>query len=110
MKATVCDKNIYEITSMSIRDLGGEIPDTMTLTKQQQFIGERAEGDPRKSRISGGCGLEYLFLGGQVLRLPRPAVKHSGPSGYPDRFRISGGVVILDEPSIGLHQSISTNC
>ena len=40
LAVTVCDKNIYEITSMSITNLYNFL-DTMQLTQQQQLIGKR---------------------------------------------------------------------
>ena len=88
---------------MSIRDLQTFL-DSMTLTKQQQFIGDQcAEGDPRKSRISDGCGTgisvpcqSYGTLsGGEAQRIRLATQIGSG---------LVGVCYILDEPSIGLHQ------
>ena len=100
---TVCDKNIYEITSMSIRDLQ-KFLDTMTLTKQQQFIGERVLKEIR-ARVGFlvDVGLEYLSLaratatlsGGEAQRIRLATQIGSG---------LVGVCYILDEPSIGLHQ------
>ena len=98
-----CDKNIYEITSMSIRDLQ-KFLDTMTLTKQQQFIGERVLKEIR-ARVGFlvDVGLEYLSLaratatlsGGEAQRIRLATQIGSG---------LVGVCYILDEPSIGLHQ------
>ena len=79
--------------------------DTMTLTKQQQFIGEQCvERDPRQSRIPGGCGTG-ISVPGQGYRLPCPVVRHSvsvwQPRSVPAWWVCA---YILDEPSIGLHQ------
>ena len=103
LAVTVCDKNIYEITSMSIRDLQ-KFLDTMTLTKQQQFIGERVLKEIR-ARVGFlvDVGLEYLSLARATATL-------SG--GEAQRIRLAtqigsslmGVLYILDEPSIGLHQ------
>lgn len=103
LAVTVCDKNIYEITSMSIRDLQ-KFLDTMTLTKQQQFIGERVLKEIR-ARVGFlvDVGLEYLSLaratatlsGGEAQRI-RLATQIG--------FGLVGVCYILDEPSIGLHQ------
>ena len=65
LAVTVCDKNIYEITSMSIRDLQ-KFLDTMTLTKQQQFIGERVL---KEIRARVGCGTG-IFVPGQSYGYP----------------------------------------
>ena len=103
LAVTVCDKNIYEITSMSIRDLQ-KFLDTMTLTKQQQFIGERVLKEIR-ARVGFlvDVGLEYLSLaratatlsGGEAQRIRLATQIASG---------LVGVCYILDEPSIGLHQ------
>ena len=103
LAVTVCDKNIYEITSMSIRDLQ-KFLDTMTLTKQQQFIGERVLKEIR-ARVGFlvDVGLEYLSLaratatlsGGEAQRIRLATQIGSG---------LVGVCYILDEPSIGQHQ------
>ena len=103
LAVTVCDKNIYEITSMSIRDLQ-KFLDTMTLTPQQQFIGERVLKEIR-ARVGFlvDVGLEYLSLaratatlsGGEAQRIRLATQIGSG---------LVGVCYILDEPSIGLHQ------
>ena len=103
LAVTVCDKNIYEITSMSIRDLQ-KFLDTMTLTKQQQFICERVLKEIR-ARVGFlvDVGLEYLSLaratatlsGGEAQRIRLATQIGSG---------LVGVCYILDEPSIGLHQ------
>ena len=103
LAVTVADKNIYEITSMSIRDLQ-KFLDTMTLTKQQQFIGERVLKEIR-ARVGFlvDVGLEYLSLaratatlsGGEAQRIRLATQIGSG---------LVGVCYILDEPSIGLHQ------
>lgn len=103
LAVTVCDKNIYEITSMSIRDLQ-KFLDTMTLTKQQQFIGERVLKEIcARVGFLVDVGLEYLSLaratatlsGGEAQRIRLATQIGSG---------LVGVCYILDEPSIGLHQ------
>ena len=103
LAVTVCDKNIYEITSMSIRDLHGFIGE-MTLTDQQQLIGKQILKEIR-ARVGFlvDVGLEYLSLsratgtlsGGEAQRIRLATQIGSG---------LVGVCYILDEPSIGLHQ------
>ncbi len=103
LAVTVCDKNIYEITSMSIGNLYCFL-DTMELTKQQQLIGKRILKEI-KARVGflANVGLEYLSLargtaslsGGEAQRIRLATQIGSG---------LVGVCYILDEPSIGLHQ------
>lgn len=103
LAVTVCDKNIHEITSMSIGKLYAFL-DTMELTKQQQFIGKRVLKEI-KARVGflENVGLEYLCLsratatlsGGEAQRIRLATQIGSG---------LVGVCYILDEPSIGLHQ------
>lgn len=103
LAVTVADKNIYEVTSLSIRDLSDFI-NNMKLTEQQKFIGAQVLKEIR-ARVGFlvDVGLEYLSLS-------RGAATLSG--GEAQRIRlatqIGSGLVgvcyILDEPSIGLHQ------
>ena len=62
LAVTVCDKNIYEITSISIAKLHAFIGD-MQLTKQQELIGKRILKEIR-ARVGFlmEVGLEYLSL------------------------------------------------
>lgn len=103
LAVTVADKNIYEVTSLSIRNLSDFI-NNMKLTEQQKFIGAQVLKEIR-ARVGFlvDVGLEYLSLS-------RGAATLSG--GEAQRIRlatqIGSGLVgvcyILDEPSIGLHQ------
>ena len=103
LAVTVCDKNIYEITSMSIGNLYRFL-DTMELTRQQQLIGKRILKEI-KARVGflASVGLEYLCLsrgtaslsGGEAQRIRLATQIGSG---------LVGVCYILDEPSIGLHQ------
>ncbi len=103
LAVTVCDKNIYEVTNMSVVDLQGFLNE-MQLTKQQEIIGKQVLKEIR-ARVGflAEVGLEYLSLGRATSSL-------SG--GEAQRIRlatqIGSGLVgvcyILDEPSIGLHQ------
>ena len=100
---TVCDKNIYEITSMSVRELYDFMQD-MELTKQQQYIGKQI-----LKEINARVGF-LVDVGLDYLSLSRATATLSG--GEAQRIRlatqIGSGLVgvcyILDEPSIGLHQ------
>jgi len=103
LAVTVCDKNIYEITSLSIRKLHEFLHD-MKLTKQQQLIGHQVLKEI-KARVGFlmDVGLEYLSLsratgtlsGGEAQRIRLATQIGSG---------LVGVCYILDEPSIGLHQ------
>ncbi len=103
LAVTVCDKNIYEITSMSIRDLHRFL-ESMELSSQQQLIGKQVlkEINARVGFLID-VGLEYLSLsratgtlsGGEAQRIRLATQIGSG---------LVGVCYILDEPSIGLHQ------
>lgn len=103
LAVTVCDKNIYEMTDMSVKDLVNFL-DGMELTQQQHFIGDQILKEIR-SRVGflQEVGLEYLTLtratgtlsGGEAQRIRLATQIGSG---------LVGVAYILDEPSIGLHQ------
>lgn len=103
LAVTVCDKNIYEITSFSIAKLH-EFLGSMKLTLQQELIGKRVLKEIR-ARVGFlmEVGLEYLSLsratgslsGGESQRIRLATQIGSG---------LVGVCYILDEPSIGLHQ------
>ncbi len=103
LAVTVCGKNIYEITSMSIGNLHGFLQE-MELTKQQQLIGKQVLKEIR-ARVGFliDVGLDYLSLaratgtlsGGEAQRIRLATQIGSG---------LVGVCYILDEPSIGLHQ------
>lgn len=103
LAVTVCDKNIYEITSMSIRALHAFLKE-MDLTEHQQLIGRQILKEIR-ARVGFlvDVGLEYLSLsratgtlsGGEAQRIRLATQIGSG---------LVGVCYILDEPSIGLHQ------
>ncbi len=103
LAVTVADKNIYEMTSMSIGCLK-DFLDTMELTAQQHLIGDRVIREI-KSRVGflDEVGLDYLTLsrataslsGGEAQRIRLATQIGSG---------LVGVCYILDEPSIGLHQ------
>ena len=103
LAVTVCDKNIYEITSISILELNSFL-EKMQLTNQQQLIGKQLLKEIR-ARVCFlvDVGLEYLSLsrgtaslsGGEAQRIRLATQIGSG---------LVGVCYILDEPSIGLHQ------
>lgn len=103
LAVTVCDKNIYEITSMSVKELVVFL-NQMQLTEQQQYIGNQILKEIR-ARVGflQEVGLEYLTLtrataslsGGEAQRIRLATQIGSG---------LVGVAYILDEPSIGLHQ------
>ena len=103
LAVTICDKNIFEITSFSISGLK-DFLDHMELTKSQQLIGRQVLKEIR-ARVGFlvDVGLDYLSLsratgtlsGGEAQRIRLATQIGSG---------LVGVCYILDEPSIGLHQ------
>ena len=103
LAVTVADKNIYEMTDMSVMDLVKYLAE-MQLTEQQQFIGNQILKEIR-ARVGflQEVGLDYLTLtratgtlsGGEAQRIRLATQIGSG---------LVGVAYILDEPSIGLHQ------
>ena len=103
LAVTVSGKNIYEVTSMSIKNLQVFL-NHMELTKQQHLIGDQILKEI-KARVGflAEVGLEYLTLsratgtlsGGEAQRIRLATQIGSG---------LVGVAYILDEPSIGLHQ------
>ena len=103
LAVTVADKNIYEITNLSIEKLKAFLAD-MQLSEQQLLIGKQILKEIR-ARVSflSDVGLDYLSLGratgtlsgGEAQRIRLATQNGSG---------LVGVAYILDEPSIGLHQ------
>lgn len=103
LAVTIADKNIYEITSMSIAKLQ-KFLNELTLADHQEMIGHQILKEIR-ARIGFlmDVGLEYLTLsratgslsGGEAQRIRLATQIGSG---------LVGVAYILDEPSIGLHQ------
>ncbi len=103
LAVTVADKNIAEITAMSVRKLYDFLKD-LKLTPQQELIGAQILKEIR-ARIGFlvDVGLDYLTLaratgtlsGGEAQRIRLATQIGSG---------LVGVAYILDEPSIGLHQ------
>ena len=103
LAVTVADKNIYEVTNMSIDKLKVFLAE-MELSPQQQLIGKQILKEIR-ARVGflADVGLEYLSLaratgtlsGGEAQRIRLATQIGSG---------LVGVAYILDEPSIGLHQ------
>lgn len=103
LAVTVGDKNIYEITSLSITNLN-EYLLGLNLTPTQEMIGNQILKEIR-ARVGFllDVGLEYLSLsratgtlsGGEAQRIRLATQIGSG---------LVGVAYILDEPSIGLHQ------
>ena len=103
LAVTVADKNIYEITSMSVKELVKFLAD-IELTEQQHYIGDQILKEIR-ARVGflQQVGLDYLTLtrgtaslsGGEAQRIRLATQIGSG---------LVGVAYILDEPSIGLHQ------
>ena len=103
LAVTVCDKNIAEVTDMSIRKLT-EFFSNMPLNRTQQLIAAQILKELR-ARVGflKDVGLDYLALsrsagtlsGGEAQRIRLATQIGSG---------LMGVLYILDEPSIGLHQ------
>ena len=103
LAVTVCDKNIYEITNLSIGNLQ-EFLNGMELSPTKQVIGKQVLKEIR-ARVGFlmDVGLDYLSLsrataslsGGEAQRIRLATQIGSG---------LVGVCYILDEPSIGLHQ------
>lgn len=103
LAVTVGDKNIYEVTDMSIVKLVDYF-ETLELNEMQHKIGDQILKEI-KSRIGflNNVGLDYLTLsratgtlsGGEAQRIRLATQIGSG---------LVGVAYILDEPSIGLHQ------
>ena len=103
LAVTVGDKNIAEVTEMSIVKLQ-EFLNNLTLTETQNMIGGQILKEI-KARIGFlmDVGLDYLMLsratgslsGGEAQRIRLATQIGSG---------LVGVAYILDEPSIGLHQ------
>jgi len=103
LAVTVADKNIYEITNMSILDLKAFL-EQMELSEMQKVIGEQILKEIKaRTGFLADVGLEYLSLsratatlsGGEAQRIRLATQIGSG---------LVGVAYILDEPSIGLHQ------
>ena len=105
LAVTVDDKNIYELTEMSVKELltyFDAIPDS--ITEQQQLIGRQIIKEIHsRIKFMNDVGLDYLTLsratgtlsGGEAQRIRLATQIGSG---------LVGVAYILDEPSIGLHQ------
>ena len=103
LAVTVCNKNIHEVTSLSISALH-EFLQNMDLTETQKLIGKQVLKEIR-ARVGFlmDVGLDYLSLsratgtlsGGEAQRIRLATQIGSG---------LCGVCYILDEPSIGLHQ------
>lgn len=103
LAVTVSDKNIFEITNLSIKNLQKFLQE-MELSQQQKMIGRQILKEIA-SRVGFlvDVGLDYLSLsratgtlsGGEAQRIRLATQIGSG---------LVGVAYILDEPSIGLHQ------
>lgn len=103
LAVTVADKNIFEMTSLSVKNLNAFL-EKLELTTQQHLIGDQILKEIR-ARVGflNEVGLDYLSLsratgtlsGGEAQRIRLATQIGSG---------LVGVAYILDEPSIGLHQ------
>jgi len=103
LAVTIAGKNIYELTSMSVKELN-QFLEELKLSEYQEMIGSQILKEIR-ARIGFlmNVGLDYLTLtratgtlsGGEAQRIRLATQIGSG---------LVGVAYILDEPSIGLHQ------
>lgn len=103
LAVTLAGKNIYEVTSMSVKKIY-DFMNGLELTPQQKLIGGQIIKEIRaRVKFLIDVGLEYLTLsratgslsGGEAQRIRLATQIGSG---------LVGVAYILDEPSIGLHQ------
>ena len=103
LAVTIGDKNIFEVTSLSIEKLTAFLKD-LTLSEHQLLIGKQILKEIRaRVQFLMDVGLDYLTLaratgslsGGEAQRIRLATQIGSG---------LVGVAYILDEPSIGLHQ------
>ena len=103
LAVTVADRNIYEVTNLSVAKLV-EFLSGMELTEQQLLIGRQILKEiTSRVQFLMEVGLDYLTLaratgtlsGGEAQRIRLATQIGSG---------LVGVAYILDEPSIGLHQ------
>ncbi len=103
MAVTICDKNIHDVTSMSIAE-SLEYFDTLELDEEHAQIAETILREIRhRLKFLVDVGLDYISLG-------RKSATLSG--GEAQRIRLAtqvgsglvGVCYVLDEPTIGLHQ------
>ena len=104
LAVTIGDKNIIEMTEMSVRDLR-EFLEKLKLTEKQLAIGKEILKEIKgRLQFLIDVGLDYLSLaratgtlsGGEAQRIRLATQIGSG---------LVGVAYIMDEPSIGLHQN-----
>ena len=104
LAVTIGDKNIIEMTEMSVRDLRAFL-DELKLTETQMAIGKEILKEIKgRLQFLIDVGLDYLSLsratgtlsGGEAQRIRLATQIGSG---------LVGVAYIMDEPSIGLHQN-----
>jgi len=103
LAVTIHNKNIADVTALSIHDVGDFLRQ-LNLTKEQSQIADQILKEiSRRLAFCMNVGLEYLTLN-------RKSATLSG--GEAERIRLAtqvgsglvGVIYVLDEPSIGLHQ------
>ena len=105
LAVTVCDKNIFEITNLSIKNLQKYLAE-MELNEQQKMIGRQVLKEI-VSRVGFlvDVGLDYLSLsratgtlsGGEAQRVKLASELQKKPTGKT--------LFVLDEPTTGLHSA-----
>lgn len=103
LSITINDKNIWEVTKMSIKE-AKDFFDRLQLSTEEKVIAHQIlKGIKQKLQFCIDVGLDYLTLdrksqtlsGGEAQRIRLATQVGSG---------LMGVLYILDEPSIGLHQ------
>lgn len=102
LSVKVCDKNLFEVSELTITELSKWINDLKLNSKQQKISAVLLKEIKARLKFLVDVGLEYLTLsrasgtlsGGEAQRIRLATQIGSG---------LTGVVYILDEPSIGLH-------
>jgi excinuclease ABC subunit A len=103
LAVTIDDKNIWQVTRMSIKEAKDFFDKTKFSAKQEAVAFPILKEIKQKLRFSIDVGLDYLTLerksqtlsGGEAQRIRLATQVGSG---------LTGVLYVLDEPSIGLHQ------
>ncbi len=103
LAVTVGEKNIHEVTTLSIENLQGFLKDLILSSQQELIGGQILKEINARIQFLMDVGLDYLTLaratgslsGGEAQRIRLATQIGSG---------LVGVAYILDEPSIGLHQ------